>query len=178
MEHDDDTAEVRRLAACGEHEILDEGVRLPRPVSPHLAARLAGSDITLDGLAAIIESQPLADRWVVEGAGGVLVPVNASELVIDLIARLGLAALVVARSGLGTINHTLLTLDALRARTIAIAGVVMVGPLDHENAQAIEQYGGVPVVGQLPPLDPLSPERVARWADMAFDPDGRLMEFL
>jgi hypothetical protein len=54
----------------------------------------------------------------------------------------------------------------------------MVGPLDRDNAQAIEQYGGVSVVGQMPPLDPLAPELVAGWAATALDPDGRLMEFL
>ena len=178
VECDDDTAEVRRLAACGEGEILDEGVRLPRPVSPHLAARLSACDITLDAVAAITQSQPSSDRWVVEGAGGVLVPVNASQLMIDLIARLGLATLVVARSGLGTINHTLLTLEALRARSMCIAGVVMVGPPDRENALAIERYGAVKVLGQLPMLDPLSPELVARWAETSLDPDRHLMEFL
>jgi dethiobiotin synthetase len=178
VERDDDTADVRRLAACADGEVLDDGVRLPRPVSPHLAARLSDREITLDALAAIIESQPPEDRWVVEGAGGVLVPVNASELIIDLIARLALATLVVARSGLGTINHTLLTLEALRARAIRIAGVVMVGVPEQENADAIEDYGGVPVVGQMPMLGPLSSDLVARWADTALDPDGHLLEFL
>jgi dethiobiotin synthetase len=178
VERDDDTADVRRLAACADGEMLDDGVRLTRPVSPHLAARLSDREIKLDALAAIIASQPVEDRWVVEGAGGVLVPVNASELIIDLIARLALATLVVARSGLGTINHTLLTLEALRARGIRIAGVVMVGVPQPENVDAIEGYGGVSVVGQMPMLGPLSPDLVARWADTAFDPDGHLLEFL
>jgi dethiobiotin synthetase len=178
VERDDDTADVRRLASCADAEVLDDGVRLTRPVSPHLAARLSDREITIDALAAIIESQPLEDRWVVEGAGGVLVPVNASELIIDLIARLGLATLVVARSGLGTINHTLLTLEALRARAIGIAGVVMVGVPEPENVNAIEGYGGVAVVGQMPMLGPLSPDLVAGWALTSLDPDGRLLELL
>jgi dethiobiotin synthetase len=178
VEQDDDTAEVRRLAACAEREILDEGVRLERPVSPHLAARMADYEIALDALAAIVSSQPLGDSWIVEGAGGVLVPLNASQLIADLIARLGLAALVVSRSSLGTINHTLLTIEALRARAIPIAGVVMVGTPDRENARAIEGYGGVPIVGEMPMLDPLSPELVARWADMSLDPGGHLTRFL
>ena len=126
----------------------------------------------------IIESQPTTDRWIIEGAGGVLVPVNASQLMVDLIVRLGLPALVVARSGLGTINHTLLTIEALRARSLRVAGVVMVGPPDAENARAIAGYGGVAVVGQMPMLDHLSPELVARWAEASLDPDRVLMEFL
>jgi dethiobiotin synthetase len=166
VERDDDTAEVRRLAACGEREILDEGVRLPRPVSPHLAARLAGRAITLDGLAAIIDAQPPADRWVVEGAGGVLVPVNASDLVVDLIARLGLAALVVARSGLGTINHTLLTLEAARAVDLAVAAVVLTPwpehptPVEHSNRETIARLGEV-AVWTLPEIASAAPEALA-----------------
>lgn len=178
IERDDDTAEVCRLAGCDRHQMLNEGVRLPRPVSPHLAARLNGSRIGLDALVAIIESQPRSHRWIVEGAGGVLVPLNGSDLMVDLIVRLGLGTLVVARSGLGTINHTLLTLEALRARSVRLAGVVMIGPPDAENRLAIERYGAVRVVGELPILDLLAPESLGRWAERGLDPEAHIMEFL
>jgi dethiobiotin synthase len=178
IEQDDDTADVRRLAGSAEREILAQGVRLPRPLSPHLAAELSGCEITLDALVTIIEAQPEGDAWIIEGAGGVLVPVNAAQLMVDLISRLRLPALVVARSGLGTINHTLLTIEALRARSIAMAGVVLVGAPNRENAHAIEHYGRVGVVGELPVLDPLAPEPLARWAEAAFDRDGHIMKFL
>jgi dethiobiotin synthetase len=178
IEQDDDTAAVRRLAASAEREILAEGVRLPRPLSPHLAAKLSGAEITLDALITTVEAQPEGDAWIVEGAGGVLVPVNAGQLMADLISRLQLPALIVARSGLGTINHTLLTIEALRARSIAIAGVVLVGAPNRENSRAIEHYGQVVVVGELPVLDPLAAEPLARWAEVAFDPDGHIMKFL
>jgi len=92
----------------------------------------------------------------------------------DLMRRLSLPALIVARSTLGTINHTLLTLEALRARAIGIAGVVMVGPFDRDNREAIESFGQVPVVGELPVLDPLTPGAVAAWAIDGMDPEGRL----
>jgi dethiobiotin synthetase len=107
----------------------------------------------------------------------VLVPLNESALMIDLIAQLGLPALLVARSGLGTINHTLLTLEVLRARLIRIAGVVMVGVADAENRLAIERYGVVRVIGQLPMLAPLDPQSLERWARTSLDREGRLMEF-
>ena len=178
IEQDDDTADVRRLAGCGEREVLAEGVRLPDPVSPHLAARRSGADINLDRLMAIIDAQPVADRWIVEGAGGVLVPLNGSELMIDLMVRLGLPSIVVSRSGLGTINHTLLTLQALRARSILVAGVVMVGPPDGENRLAIERYGRTTVLAELPPIEPLAPAALERWADTSFDPGGRILECL
>lgn len=177
IERDDDTAEVRRLAACDAHAILDDGVRLRHPVSPHLAARLNGTEITLDALMATIDAQPSTDRWIIEGAGGVLVPLNGSALMIDLMVRLGVAALVVGRSGLGTINHTLLALEALRSRSVPVAGVVMVGPQNAENRLAIERYGRASVVGELPLLEPLTPDTLRRWAEDSLDPAGSIMEF-
>jgi malonyl-CoA O-methyltransferase len=89
---------------------------------------------------------------VVEGAGGVLVPLNDTHLMIDLIAHLKLPVLLVARSTLGTINHSLLSIEALRSRGIALAGVVLNGPEHAENRAAIEHFGKVPVVAQLPQL--------------------------
>jgi malonyl-CoA O-methyltransferase len=91
----------------------------------------------------------------------VLVPINATELMIDLIVRLEYPALIVARSGLGTINHTLLTLNALRSRAIAVAGVVMVGEPSAGNRDAIERYGRVPVIGELPRLERLEAASLA-----------------
>ena len=173
IEQDDDTAEVARLSGC---EVLARGVRLPRPLSPHLAARLHGERIDVDWLAGLIGSGD--DRsWVVEGAGGVLVPIDETNTMADWMRMLGLPILVVARSGLGTINHTLLTLDALRSRDLRIAGVAMVGEPDAENRVAIERYGGVRVVSEMPRFDSLGGEW-ARWADGEFDMDGKLLEFL
>jgi malonyl-CoA O-methyltransferase len=93
-------------------------------------------------------------------------------------SRLGQPVLVVSRSTLGTINHTLLTIEALRRRSLRIAGVVMVGPPDAENRTAIEQFGSVRVVGELPIFQPLTPQRLAAWAITELDRDGHLMEFL
>jgi dethiobiotin synthase len=177
-DQDDDTAEVRRLASCSAAEVLDDGFRFVPPVSPHLAAALAGERIELSTLTALAASQPQTDRWIIEGASGVLVPLNDSELMIDLIAQLGLPVLIVSRSGLGTINHTLLTLEVLRARLIRIAGVVMVGVADAENRSAIERYGVVRVIGELPMFAPLEPQTLDQWARTSLDPEGRLMEFL
>ena len=86
----------------------------------------------------------------------------------------------VARSGLGTINHTLLTIEALGRRAIPIAGVVMVGPPDdsRRTGSRSSDYGRVAVVGELPTLDPLTPDALRRWAETSLDPDGRLMELL
>jgi len=152
---DDDTREVGRLSGG---QVCDEGIRLPEPVSPHLAARLAGVTIEL----------PSRDSdeavYIVEGAGGVLVPVNDSQTMADLMVRLGLSVIVAARSTLGTINHTLLTIEALRARSLKIAGVVMIGDRDADNRTAIEHYGNVAVIAEMPRFDPLTRESLRAWA--------------
>jgi dethiobiotin synthetase len=176
-EEDDDTADVMRLGGCPPSEILSQGVRLPQPLSPHLAARLSGQSITLDPLVNLVTAEP-PSRWVVEGAGGALVPINDSELMADLMARLALPVLIVSRSTLGTINHTLLTIEALGARSLSVVGVVMVGPNNPENRCAIEAYGGVPVVGEMPNFQPVTPELLGRWATTALDPSSHLSQFL
>ena len=150
IEQDDDSAEVQRLSGCGPGRVLRDGIRLPRPVSPHLAAKLSGTSIAIDPLIALGASM----------AGSVLI---------------------VSRSGLGTINHTLLTIEALGRRAVPIAGVVMVGPVDdlsRENRLAIEHYGHVAVLGEMPVLNPLTPDRLRAWAEVSLDADGRLGDFL
>jgi dethiobiotin synthetase len=175
IEQDDDTDEVRRLGACPDHEIFDEGVRLPRPLSPHLAAMCAGQAIDLRALLALLPPGENT-RWIVEGAGGLLVPLNDSETMADWIAMLGLPVLVAARTALGTINHTLLTLEALRARSLNIAGVLMIGDKNADNRAAIERYGNTCVIGEMPRLDPLTCETLAEWSTAHLDPAGRLRE--
>ncbi len=98
---------------------------------------------------------------VIEGAGGLMVPLTEDMLLIDLFARWGLPLVLCARSGLGTLNHTLLSLEALRRRGIAVLGVALIGPPHGENARIIARLGAVKVLGTLPPLDPLAPAPLA-----------------
>jgi dethiobiotin synthetase len=149
---------VRRLSGG---RVIDQGIRLPDPVSPHLAAQRAGLVINLDAL----PSRESSRAVIVEGAGGVLVPVNDSHLMADFMVKLGLPIIVAARSTLGTINHTLLTLEALRARSLKIAGVVMIGDRNPDNRAAIERYGQVPVLAEMPRFDPLTPDCLRKWAE-------------
>jgi dethiobiotin synthase len=175
---DDDTATVRALGLCEEWEIHPTGVRLPRPLSPHHSAALCGAQIDIGRTLGLLGShggvQSDSARWIVEGAGGVLVPLNARERMIDLIAALRLPALVVARSGLGTINHTLLTLEALRARKIPVAGAVLFGPPNPENRRSIEDFGNILVLGEMPHFAELSAAALATWASRSLDPRGLL----
>ena len=176
LEEDDDTAEVVRLGECRREDVIDAGVRLQRPLSPHLAARLGGVTIELQPLVDVAEQSRHA--LIVEGAGGALVPVNDRDFMTDLMSRLALPVLIVSRSTLGTINHTLLTIEALRRRSLSIAGVVMVGPPNAENREAIEQRGGAPVIAEMPLFQPLTPSGLCAWAMTELDCDGRLLEFI
>jgi len=146
---DRDADEVARLSGARVHPERHL-LRLAR--SPFEAASAQGLRIGLDDF-----SLPQTDRpLVIEGAGGVLAPLNEDETMLDLMARLGAPVLVVARTGLGTINHTCLTLSALRARNLFVFGVVLSGQLDQANAEAIEHFGNVRVLAHIPPLTPLS----------------------
>jgi len=174
IETDDDSLEVARLARCTDGEIFAGGVRLPGAVSPHLAARRAGTHIAVHRVVDMLRDEPRDRGWIVEGAGGIFAPVNDRETMLDLIEALGLPVLVVARSTLGTINHTRLTVDTLRRRRHRVAGIVMVGPPDHENRTAIEWHAGVEVVGEMPVFDPLGPNTLAAWVERQFDRAGVL----
>jgi dethiobiotin synthetase/malonyl-CoA O-methyltransferase len=138
------------------------------PLSPHEAARRERARIDLSALVPPTTSKPL----VVEGAGGAMVPLNEVALTVDFMERLGLPAVIVARSGLGTINHTLLTLEVLRRRRIPILGVVMNGQRNPANRQAIEHFGAVPVLAEIQPLPAVTAAVVAGLPRPAFDPPG------
>jgi dethiobiotin synthetase len=132
---DDDTATVAAQRSL-------PGLRFKDPVSPHLAAEREGKRIRLEEIL-----EPLHDfkgTLVAEGAGGLLVPLAPDLMQTDLIEALELPAVVVARDELGTINHTLLTLEALRARDLEVKGVVLLG--GNKNRPAIERYGEVAVI--------------------------------
>ena len=104
---------------------------------------------------------PDRERLGVEGAGGVMVPLNREYLMIDLIVALALPVVVVARSELGTINHTLLTLEQLRRRDCSLLGVVVNGPANEANCRAIADYGRVDILAAIDRREELSPGNVA-----------------
>ena len=177
IEKSDDSATVRSLGNCEDSEVFNGGIRLRGNLSPHLAARLAGEEIDLDRLARMAETPHHALRWIVEGAGGALVPINGRQMMADLMEKLELAVLVAALSTLGTINHTLMTVETLRRRSLRVAGVVMVGNPNKENREAIERFGKVDVLGELPHFPSLTAENLAAWARAELDPSGLLVEF-
>jgi dethiobiotin synthetase len=132
-------------------QVVPESYVFDDPVSPHLAAQCAGREIVLEQieLPAAHSGMPL----IVEGAGGVMVPINSRQFMTDLMQHLALPAILAARSTLGTINHTLLSVECLRSARIEIRGVALIGPDDRENRKAIEHYGNIQVIGQIPVLE-------------------------
>ena len=165
-----DRERVARLSGLPEERLLPEAYRLTTPCSPHLAAEIDGAAIDPGGLSLPQVDGPL----VVEGAGGVLVPLTRSLTYGDLFRRWGAPVVLVARTTLGTINHSLLSIEALRAREVPILGIAFVGEANPESEGIIADLGGVRRLGRLPWLDPLDPARLAR----AFGEGFRIEDFL
>jgi dethiobiotin synthetase len=131
--------------------------RFPLPASPEVAARAAGATVELSTVKrAFAEISDGAELILVEGAGGLLVPISMSLNMADLARALALPLLIVARPSLGTVNHTLLTLEAARARDLRVAGVIFsrtaepAGPDEPTNPDSIARYGGVKIFGTFP----------------------------
>lgn len=155
LEGETDSEAVARLAP--DATVLPEAYRLETPCSPHEAARVDGVHIDDAALAL----PPVDGPMVVEGAGGVLVPYREDLLAADLFARWGLPAIVVARTTLGTISHTLLSIEALRARGVTVAGVAFIGEEEQVAEGAITRIAEVPHLGRLPRLAPLDADTLA-----------------
>ena len=177
IEQDDDTKAVLQLADCIDSELHCAGIRLQKPVAPYLAAEIAGTRVSVTDILQHVASDANEFRWIAEGAGGVLVPLNESESIADLIAALGLPVLIAARSSLGTINHTLLTLETLRRRNLKVAGVVLIGNRNPANRTAIERFGDVQVIGEMPHFITLTSDSLGQWATSEFDSKGILARY-
>lgn len=149
-----DRQAVMRIAGIARQKTLPEAYTFCPPVSPHLAAKMAGVEIKLEQVK--LPEKAANESVVVEGAGGVLVPINENEFMLDLIAKLKLPAILAARSSLGTINHSLLSLAALHSAGVSVRGVVLIGDPNKDNRAAIERYGHVNVIGEIPKLPMLN----------------------
>ena len=149
-----DRETVMRMARLARARTIDEAYQFAPPVSPHLAAERAGVRIDLKKIQ--LPRMSARENLIAEGAGGAMVPINRTQFMTDLMRHLRLPVLLVSRTALGTINHTLLSLAALRAARLEVHGVIMVGKRNGDNRKAIERYGNVEVVGVVPPLRKLS----------------------
>lgn len=152
LEEESDSEAVARLAGVPIHP---EAYRLVTPASPHLAAEIDGVTIEADALF------PPPGDLLIEGAGGVLVPVTRTLLYADLFARWQVPVIVCARTALGTINHSLLTIEALKARNVPIHGIAFIGDAVEDSEAIVAAISGVKRLGRLPRIDPLTPETLA-----------------
>ena len=152
LEEETDSQTVARLSGVAPARILPEAWRLKLPASPHISARAEGVEIDPARLVPPEVPGPL----VIETAGGVMVPLTDDLPTIELLARWRLPVILVARTALGTINHSLLTLEALRRRDIPIHGVAFVGDEERAPQETIARMGGVRQLGRLPRVEPLN----------------------
>jgi dethiobiotin synthetase len=167
-----DAATVAAITGLGPDRFILERYLLSRPLSPHRAAELDGVEIDLHSLV-LPGSAPGGHPLVVEGAGGVMVPLTRRTLYIDIFQRWGAPVVLCARTALGTINHVLLSVEALRARDIPILGIVFVGDEMPDNERTICEFADVRRLGRLPWLPRLTPVILAE----AFDAEFRRQDF-
>ena len=162
LEGETDGQIVARLSG---REILPETYRLNMPASPHLAAEADGVMINADSLT----PPNTKSRLVIEAAGGLMVPLNRETLFLDVVARWKAPVVLCARTSLGTINHSLLSLAALRNSGCKVLGIAFIGDAEPEVEQTICDFGQVQHLGRLPMLDTLTPETLSEAFDQAFD---------
>ncbi|MDH6233316.1 dethiobiotin synthetase [Mesorhizobium soli] len=165
LDGETDSETVARLGRLTPERIWPEAWRLKTPASPHLSARIDGVAIDPETLAPPRTSLPL----VIEGAGGLLVPLTPQRTFADVFARWRHPVVLCARTELGTINHTLLSLEVMRRRQIPILGIAFIGDDHPDTTQIIIEMGGVPSLGRLPRLDPLTPDELLRAFHDHFD---------
>lgn len=165
LEGETDSETVARLSGAPASAILPEAYRLNTPASPHLAAERDGLEIDINRLALPQTAGPL----VVEPAGGLMVPLTRSRLQIDLIARWDAPVVLCARTELGTINHSLLSIEALLQRDIPLLGIAFIGDEQIDAERTIAEMGGVRLLGRLPRLAPLSKDTLSAAFAQHFD---------
>ncbi|HRN87056.1 dethiobiotin synthase [Hyphomicrobium sp.] len=157
LEHGGDREEVRTLSGLPSERLLPEIHRFSMAASPHRAAEAEGIEISVSNLKLPDVEGPL----VIEGAGGLMVPLTRQSLLIDVFASWRLPVVLVARTALGTINHSLLSIEALNGRNIPILGIVFVGDEMPDTERTIVEMGGVRRLGRLPHIDPLTRANLA-----------------
>lgn len=151
-----DMEAAQMLSGLPPERFLPEAYRLATPASPHLAARI--DDVIISP--AMLRLPDVSAPLVIEGAGGLMVPLSDTYLMIDLFASWRQPVILVARTRLGTINHSLLSIEALRARDIPIGGIIFSGEADEENERIIPRMTGVRSLGRLPWMETVDTARL------------------
>jgi dethiobiotin synthetase len=151
-----DSITIDRLISNAKTVIHPETYRLTQPLSPHLSARLDGINIDLDKINIPVTENNL----IIEGAGGLMVPLNEKELIIDLIKKLNVEVILVSQNYLGSINHTLLSINLLKQYEITVKGIIFNGDENLETERYIVQYTKVEKLGSVPDLKNIDKEKI------------------
>jgi dethiobiotin synthetase len=159
-----DSLLVKNLVSNPKTVIHPERYRLGQPLSPHLSAHLDGIDIKTSDF----DKPATKNHLIIEGAGGVMVPLNDEELILDLIKRLNTKVIVVSQNYLGSINHTLLTLQILQTNQIQVEGIIFNGTPNTESEAYILNYSGISLLGKVPVLDTLDKDNILKAAQHIF----------
>lgn len=156
-----DTLKVQALVSNKRTIFHPETYRLTQPFSPHYSAELDGVSIELS----TFQIPKTSNNLIVEGAGGLMVPLNGQDLIIDLIKKLGLPTILVSRNYLGSINHTLLSIEALKARNIRVKGIIFNGEPNDATESIIQKMTAVPIIARLPILADVDKQTIKKIAD-------------
>lgn len=165
LEGETDSEVARRLSGLPPERILPEAYRLTLPASPHASAAREGIEIEPERMPLPRRARPL----VIEGTGGLLVPFSERRLQMEQFEAWGLPIILCASTSLGTINHTLLSIEALKRRRVPLLGVVFIGDAADESESAVAAFGGAPRLGRLPFIEPLDAPHLAAAFRTNFD---------
>ena len=168
----EDALFLKNISGCTEDIEVICPYRMEHPLAPGIAAEIEGVSIDLDRIRSCFKAlERKYETVLVEGAGGLMVPVTGDLLTSDLIKMLGLPTIIVSRLSLGTINHTLLTVKQALACGISVAGIILnqitpeIGKAEQTNPEVIKRFSGVPILGQIPFI----PEEKRNDADFIVD---------
>ena len=156
-----DTHKVKNLVSNSKSVFHSEIYALHHPMSPHAAAERDGVEISLNDF----QIPKTDNHLVIEGAGGLMVPLNRNDCIIDLIKVLGVEVVLVSRNYLGSINHTLLSVEALKSRGIAIKGIIFNDEENVETESVILEMTGLKCLGRVGMIEGVSKESVAKYAE-------------
>lgn len=164
---DCDCTTVKKLTGLADENIIKPLFCFQAPLAPYRAALLENKYIDLDLIVDRVKKKS-SSPYLVEGAGGLLVPLTEKYLIRDLIKILDLPIIIVASTQLGTINHTLLTLEAAQAADIKITGLVLSGECDLYLVDTLKQFTSIPVIAEIPVLNDVTAENFTRLATQIF----------
>lgn len=167
-----DTRTVQRLSGLPDDRFFPEAYILSEPLSPHHAAEIDGIEIDMERLTPPDAKLRQGRILLIEGAGGLMVPITRKNLQINMFKKWNAPVILCARTALGTINHTLLSIEALKARDIDIHGIAFIGDDNPDTIRTIAEFSGVPIMGRLPYLHDLTPDALLAAYDAHFGAVG------